>query len=135
MPMLDALLARLPAPEDVPPVELAVEVDEAFIEALEHATDLVELEQIVVDLPRYVLDARPERELLRRFAPFGTSAGGDDFVPCHQIAPLRVKGYEIGDDAPDQRESTVGFGEGEILSGHGNNIRGRATTRRTDATG
>lgn len=101
MPVLDALLARLPAPEDVPPVELAVEVDESFIEALEHAADLVELEQIIVDLSRYVLDASSERELLRRFAPFGTSPGGDDFVSRHQIAPLRVKGYEIGDDAPD----------------------------------
>jgi len=65
MPVLDALLARLPAPEDVPPVELAVEVDESFIEALEHAADLIELEQIIVDLSSYVLDASSERELLR----------------------------------------------------------------------
>ena len=65
MPVLDALLTRLPAPEDVPPVELAVEVDESFIEALEHAADLIELEQIIVDLSSYVLDASSERELLR----------------------------------------------------------------------
>ena len=101
MPVLDALLARLPAPEDVPPVELPVEVDESFIETLEYAADLVQLEQIIVDLSRYVLDASPERELLRRFAPFGTSAGGNDFVSRHQIAPLRVKRYQVGDDAPD----------------------------------
>src|SRR5207244_9624509 len=115
MPVFDALLARLPAPEHLPPVELAVEVDESFIEALEHAADLVELEQIIVDLPSNVLDASPERELLRRFAPFGTSAGGDDFVTCDQIAPLRVKGNQIGDDAPNEGQRAVGFGEGEIL--------------------
>ena len=44
MPVLDALLARLPAPEDVAPVELAVEVHQSLVEPLEYAPDLLELQ-------------------------------------------------------------------------------------------
>src|SRR2546426_5669263 len=44
MPMLDPVFPGLPAPEDISPLELAVEIDQSLIEPLEHAADLRELE-------------------------------------------------------------------------------------------
>src|SRR5438093_7743760 len=65
MPVLDPVLAHFPTPEDLLAVELAVEVHQSLFEPLEHAADLLELEQVVVDLPGDRLDLVPQLQLLR----------------------------------------------------------------------
>src|ERR1700704_1529168 len=115
MPELDPFLALLPAPEYFLPVQLAVEVDESRLEPLEHAPDLLELEQEIVDLPRHVVDAAAQRELLGRLAPLGPGLRGDELILRHEIAPVRMEGDQVGDDALHQRKSTVGFGERKVL--------------------
>jgi len=124
MPELDPLFPLLPAPEYLFPIQLSVEVDEPRFEPLEHAPDLLELEQEIVDLARDVVDAAAQRELVGRFAPFGSSLPRYEFVLRHEIAPGGVKSDQVGDDALDERESAVGFGESEILSGHRINLLG-----------
>ena len=54
--MLDAFLAQLPAPEDVPAVELAVEIHQPLLHPFEHAADLLQLDDEVVDLARYFVE-------------------------------------------------------------------------------
>ncbi len=78
--MLDAFLTDPPAPKHLLPVELSVEVDEPRLESLEHAPDLLELEHELVDLARDVVDAAAQRELVGRFAPFGSSLRRDELV-------------------------------------------------------
>src|SRR3989449_5760394 len=68
--MLDPVFPGLPAPEDISPLELAVEIDQSLIEPLEHAADLRELGEIAIDLARQVADAAAQLHLLRRLAPF-----------------------------------------------------------------
>ena len=118
MPKLDPFLPLLPAPEYFFPIQLSVEVDQSRLEPLEHAADLLELEQELVDLARDVVDASAQRELVGRFAPFGSSLGRHELVLRHEITPGRVERDQIGDNALDEREGTIGFGEGEVLSGH-----------------
>jgi hypothetical protein len=118
MPVVDPVLALLPAPEDVPAVELAVEVHQPLVEPLEHATDLLELEQIVVDLVRHRFDLGAEPDLLGRLAPFGLGLRRDELVAGHEIAPLWVQRDDIGHDPLDERERTVCFGEREVLARH-----------------
>src|SRR5207249_11569998 len=124
MPMVYPFLALLPAPEYLFPIQLSVEVDESRLEPLEHAPDLLELEHVLVDLARDVVDAAAQRELVRRFAPFGSSLRRHELVLRHEITPARVERDQIGDDALDERASTIGFGEGEVLSGHTRNLLG-----------
>src|SRR3989442_13750522 len=124
MPVADPLFALLPAPEHVAPIELAVEIDQPFFEALEHAADLDELEHVLADLPRHLLDLGPQAHLLRRLAPLGIRLRGDELVARDEIAPFGVQGRDVGDDLPDQGESLVGLVEGEILLGHGKNLNG-----------
>src|SRR2546429_6812818 len=83
---------------------------------------LLELEQELVDLARDVVDAAAQRELVGRFAPFGSSLRRHELVLRHEITPGRVERDQVGDDALDERESTIGFGEGEVLSGHRRNL-------------
>src|SRR6266566_1299248 len=118
MPELDPLFPLFPTPKDLLPVELTVEVDQSRLEPLEHAPDLLELEHELVDLARDVVDAAAQRELVGRFAPFGSS------LRRHELTPCRVERDQICDDALDERESTIGFGEGEVLSGHRMNLLG-----------
>src|SRR6266571_4563343 len=124
MPELDPFLALLPAPEYFFPIQLSVEVDEPRFEPLEHAPDLLELEHQLVDLARDVVDTAAQRELVGRFAPFGPSLRRHELVLRHEITPGRVERDQISDDALDERESPIGFGEGEILSGHRMNLLG-----------
>src|SRR3989442_9229517 len=135
MPVVDPVFARFPAPVDLAPVELAVEVHEPHVEPLEHAADLLQLEQGVVDAGGDVLHGAPQRELLLRFAPIGLRLGSGELVAGHQLAPLRVQGADVGDDPLDEGKGAVGFGESEILR-HGNNLAtktGRRTVRRGGA--
>src|SRR5882762_2541157 len=107
--MLDPLFALFPAPEYFFPVELAVKVDQSRLEPLEHAADLIELEQEVTDLARDVVDAAAQRELLGRLAPFRSGLRGDQLILRHQIAPLGMKGDQVGDDTLHQRKRSIGF--------------------------
>src|SRR6266516_4494010 len=91
MPELNPFLALLPAPEYLFPIQLSVEVDEPRFEPLEHAPDLLELEHEVVDLARDVVDAAPERELVGRFAPFGSSLRRHEFVLRHEITSATTR--------------------------------------------
>src|SRR5205809_3161513 len=133
MPMLDPVFAGLPAPEDISSLELAVEIDQSLIEPLEYAADLRELGEIAIDLARHVADAAAQLHLLRRLAPFRLRLRDEELVLGHEIAPLGMERQDVGHDPLDQGESSIGFSEGEVLAGHDNNIRGKATTRRIDA--
>src|SRR5206468_9232558 len=84
MPMVYPFLALLPAPEYFFPTQLSVEVHQSRLEPLEHAPDLLELEHELVDLARDVVDAAAQRELVGRFAPFGSSLRGDELVLRHE---------------------------------------------------
>src|SRR2546428_13805075 len=95
MPMLDAFLTDLPAPEHLFPVQLAVKVDQSRLEALEHAADLVELEQEIIDLPRDGLDTGAQRELLGRLAQFGAGLRVDEVVMGLMIVPPRMEGDQV----------------------------------------
>src|SRR5256885_14347062 len=112
VPVLDFLFPLPPAPEYLFPIQLSVEVDQPRLEPLEHAPDLLELEHELVDLARDVVDAAAQRELVGRFAPFGSSLRRHELVLRHEITPCRVERDQICDDALDERESTIGFGEG-----------------------
>src|SRR2546422_526021 len=109
VPELDPLFPLFPTPKDLLPVELSVEVDEPRFESLEHAPDLLELEHELVNLARDVVDAAAQRELVGRFAPLGSSLSRDELVLRHEITPGRVERDQIGDDALDEREGTIGF--------------------------
>ena len=122
--MVYPVLALLPAPEYFFPVQFAVEVHESRLESLEYAADLIELEQEIIDLARDIVDAAAQRELFGRLAPLGPRLRGYELVLRHQIAPLGMEGDQVGDDTLDQGERTVGFGEGEVLSGHIENLLG-----------
>src|SRR5439155_23997794 len=121
MPMAYSLLALLPAPEDLSTVQLAVEIDQTFVEPLEDAANLLQLLEIISDLARHVIDAAAQVELLRRFAPFGFGLSGNELVLTDEIAPLGMQRGDIGDDAADERESLVGFGDSKE-TGHGNKL-------------
>src|SRR6266516_5872859 len=118
MPELDPLLALFPAPEYFFPIPLSVAVDESGLEPLEHAPDLLELEHELVDLARDVVDAAAQRELVRRFAPFGSSLRRHELVLRHEITPGRVERDQVGDDALDERESTIGFCKSKVFARH-----------------
>ena len=132
--MLDLLFALLPAPEYLFPVELPVEIHQSRLESFEHAPDLIELEQEIIDLARDVLDAAAQRELLGRLPPFGARLGGDELVVRHQIAPLRMERDEVGDNPLYERQGTVGFDKSKIFARHGTNLDAQTLhARRTDA--
>src|SRR5436309_15652917 len=133
MPMLDPVFPGLPAPEDISPLELAVEIDQSLIEPLEHAADLRELGEIAIDLARHVADAAAQLHLLRRLAPFRLRLRDEQLVLGHEIAPLGMEREDVGHDPLYEGESSIGFRQREVLTGHRENIRGNATTRRTDA--
>src|SRR2546426_12282659 len=69
MPMLDPVFPGLPAPEDISPLELAVEIDQSLIEPLEHAADLRELGEIAIDLARSE-ERRVGKECRSRWSPY-----------------------------------------------------------------
>src|SRR3989442_8911935 len=118
MPVVYPVLAHLPAPEDFPAVQLAVEIDEPLLEPLEHTPDLLQLEQVVLDLARDGLDCAPQLELLLRLAPVGARLRGGELVLVDEVAPLGMEGRDIRDDPLHEREGLVGFAEGEVLTRH-----------------
>jgi len=130
--MLDALFAHLPAPKHLFAVQLAVKVDQSRVEPLEHAADLIELEQEIIDLARDVLDAAAQSELVGRLAPFGAGLSGHEFILGHEIAPLRMERDQIGDDPLYEREGTICFGEAKVFARHGTNLDAQ-THERLDA--
>src|SRR6266568_1703772 len=130
VPELNPLFPLFPTPKDLLTVELTVEVHQSRLESLEHAADLLELEQELVDLARDVVDAAAQRELVGRFAPFGSSLRRHELVLRHEITPGRVERDQIGDDALDQGESTVGFCKSKVFARHGTNLDAQ-TRRRT----
>src|SRR6266516_185158 len=134
MPVVYPVLALFPAPEYFLPVELAVKVDQSRIESLEHAADLLELEQEIVDVARDVVDAAAQRELLGRLAPFGSGLRGDELVLRHQIAPLGMESDQVGHDPLHQRESPIGFCKSKVFARHRTNLDAQ-TRRRSRRTG
>src|SRR3989442_10989266 len=131
MPMLDPVFPSLPAPEDISPLELAVEIDQSLIEPLEHAADLRELGEIAIDLARHVADAAAQLHLLRRLAPFRLRLRDEQLVLGHEIAPLGMEREDVGHDPLYEGEGSIGFGEGEVLARHRDqsNTRDRKSTR------
>src|SRR5437899_11086494 len=112
MPVVYPVLAQLPAPEDFPAVQLAIEIDEPLLEPLEHAADLLQLEQVVLDLARDGLDCAAQVELLLRLAPVGPRLRGGELVLVDQVTPLRVERRNVGHPSLHEREGLVGFSEG-----------------------
>src|SRR3989441_3207363 len=118
MPVVYSVFSLLPAPEDFSAVQLAVEIDQPVLEPLEHAADLLQLEQIVLDLARDGLDGATQVELLLRLAPVRPRLSGGELVLVDQVAPFGMEGRDVGDDPLDEREGLVGFGEREVLTRH-----------------
>src|SRR5256712_11881472 len=118
VPVVYSVFSLLPAPEDLPSIELAVEIDQPLLEPLEHAADLLQLEQVVLDLARDGLDCAAQVELLLRLAPVGPRLRGGELVLVDQVTPLGMEGGDVRDDPPHERERFVGFGEGEMLPWH-----------------
>src|SRR3989449_11283380 len=121
MPVVYPLFRSLPAPEDLPSIQLAVEIDEPLLEPLEHAADLLQLEQVVLDLTRDGLDCAPQLELLLRLPPVGPRLRGGELVLVDQVAPLGMESRDVGHHSLNERQRAVGFGEGEVLAGHDSN--------------
>lgn len=101
VPVLDPILALLPAPEHIAAVQLAVEIDQALLKSLEHATDSLELGQIVRNTARDVLDARAQSELIGGLAPLGTSLSGGEFIPIDQLSPFGIQRSDVSNYATD----------------------------------
>src|SRR5436309_14872862 len=99
MPVVYPVLSPFPAPEDFLAIELAVEVHQPLLEPLEHAADLAELNQVIIDLTRDRLDLGAQRHLLGRLAPPGFRLRRYDLVTAHQVAPLGMQGDGVGHDA------------------------------------
>src|SRR5258708_15669433 len=118
VPVLDRLFARLPAPEHVAAVEGAVEIHQPLGKPLEQAADFLELLDVAGDHLRGVLNLRAQCQLLVRLAPLGPSLRRYQLILVDQVAPDGIVGREVGDDALDERQSAVGFGEGEVLADH-----------------
>src|SRR2546425_12819322 len=118
MPVVYSVFSLLPAPEDFPAVELAVEIDQPVLKPLEHAADLLQLEQVVLDLVRDRLDCAAQVELLFRLTPVGPRLSGGELVLVDQVAPLGLERGNVGNHSLDERQRTVGFGEREILTEH-----------------
>src|SRR5207244_10472859 len=91
VPVVYSVFSLLPAPEDLPSIELAVEIDEPLLEPLEYAADLLQLEQVVLDLPRDGFDCTAQVELLLRLAPVGPRLRGGELVLVDKFPPLRVE--------------------------------------------
>src|SRR5437879_13523500 len=128
MPMIYPVFSLLPAPEDLSSIQLAVEIDQPLLEPLEHAADLLQLEQVVLDLARDGLDCAAQVELLLQLAPVGPRLSGGELVLVDQVAPFGVEGRDVGHDPLHEGKRTVSVGEGKILTGHEDNLK---ATRRT----
>src|SRR3989454_6899694 len=111
MPVVYPVFSLLPAPEDLPSVQLAVEIDEPLLEPLEHAADLLQLEQVVLDLARDGFDFGAQVELLLRLTPVGPRLRGGELVLVDQVTPLGVESGNVGHHSLDERQRAVGFGE------------------------
>src|SRR2546427_2497339 len=118
VPVVYSVFSLLPAPEDLPSIELAVEIDEPLLEPLEYAADLLQLEQVVLDLARDGLDCAAQVELLLRLAPVGPRLRGGELVLIDEVAPFGMESGNVGNHSLNEREGAVGFGEREILTGH-----------------
>src|SRR3989442_4530812 len=106
VPVVYSVFSLLPAPEDFPAVQLAVEIDQPLLEPLEHAADLLQLEQVVLDLARDGLDCAAQVELLLRLAPVWPRLRGGELVLVDQVAPLAVKGGNVGHYPLHEREGS-----------------------------
>src|SRR5262249_49362151 len=103
VPVGDVLLTKLPAEEHEPVVLQGVEVDQAFLEALEQAADRLELLEVAVDPERGGGHSGPERlELLAAFFRFGS--GGGALERRDGCAPGCVFDLEVGEDSADERQ-------------------------------
>src|SRR5437879_12111391 len=118
VPVVYSVFSLLPAPEDLSSIEVAVEIDQPLLEPLEHAADLLQLEQVVLDLARDGLDCAAQVELLLRLSPVGPCLRGGELVLVDEVTPLRVESGDVCHHSLDEREGAVGFGEREILTGH-----------------
>src|SRR5437879_8881655 len=121
--MIYPVLSLLPAPEDFPAVQLAVEIDEPLLEPLEHAADLLQLQQVVLDLARDGFDFGAQVELLLRLDPVGPRLRGGELVLVDKVAPLGMEGRDVGHDPLHDGKRTVSVGEGKILTGHEDNLK------------
>src|SRR4051812_27362941 len=115
MPMPDAVFAVFPAPQDFALVESSVEIDQAFVEALELAAHLVQLTEIAVDLPGYRIDVRLQVQLLFRLSPLGARLRGDQLVLRHEILPLGIHTHDVLHDSPHERKRAVGLSQRKEL--------------------
>src|SRR5437879_10381771 len=111
MPMIYPVFSLLPAPEDLSSIQLAVEIDQPLLEPLEHAADLLQLEQVVLDLARDGLDCAAQVELLLQLAPVGPCLRSGELVLVDQVTPLGVESGDVGNHSLDERQRAVGFGE------------------------
>src|SRR5436853_1053498 len=96
MPVVYPVFSLLPAPKDLPSIELAVEIDQPLLEPLEHAADLLQLEQVVLDLARDGFDCAAPVELLLRLAPVGPRLRGGELVLVDQVTPLGMESGNVG---------------------------------------
>src|SRR6266545_3803084 len=96
-------------------LEAAMEIHQPLLEILEFTADFFQLPQVLVDLPRDCIDLRLEVELLFRLAPIRAGPGGNELVAGDEILPLGMGGHDVLDDAANERQSPVGFGEREEL--------------------
>src|SRR6266545_8263334 len=80
VPVGDAVFTRLPAPQDLAPLEAAMEIHQPLLEILEFTADFFQLPRVLVDLPRDCIDLRLEVELLFRLAPIRAGPGGNELV-------------------------------------------------------
>src|SRR2546428_6567236 len=115
VPMIYPVLSLLPAPEDLPSIQLAIEIDESLLEPLEHAADLLQLEQVVLDLARDGLDCAPQVELLLRLAPVAPRLRGGLLVLGDLVTQLRIERGDVGNYSLNEREGFVGFGDRDML--------------------
>src|SRR5437879_11682048 len=111
VPVVYSVFSLLPAPQTLPSMQLAVEIDQPLLEPLEHAADLLQLEQVVLDLARDGLDCAAQVELLLRLSPVGPCLRSGELVLVDQVTPLGVESGNVGNHSLDERQRAVGFGE------------------------
>src|SRR3989442_4783422 len=95
MPVVYPVFSMLQAAEDLPSIQLAIEIDESLLEPLEHTSDLLQLEQVVLDLARDGLDCAPQLELLLRLAPVGARLRGGELVLVEDRKSTRLNSSHV----------------------------------------
>ena len=129
MPVHDPVFAELPAPQDFPLVQAAVEIHEPEIKAFEFAADLLQLAEEAVDLGRDGIDLSFETDLVLRFPPLGAGLCGDQLILRDKILPLGIDAHDVLHDALHEGKRTVRFGESKELVCHSSPPRSPAPLR------